>query len=54
MLDIAQKKIQIQLSLVFIMLDITKICFYILECRWQQGVEAEAEAMARVLMPQFL
>ena len=26
------------------MLDVTKTCFYILECRWQQGEEAEAVA----------
>jgi len=38
------------------MLDITKMCSYTLECRWQQGEEAEAEAVAMamemVAMPQ--
>jgi len=52
LLLVIAKKIQIQLSLVFIMSDITEIYFCTLGCRWQQ--EAEVEVVEGVLMPQSL
>jgi len=51
---ISPRKIQIQLSLVFIMLDITNICFSTLEYRCEQEEEAEAEVVVGALMPQSL
>jgi len=51
---LSPRKIQIQLSLVFIMLDITEIYFCTLGCRWQLEAEAEGEVVEGVLMPQSL
>ena len=47
---------QIPLSLVNVMLDVTKTCFCTLEYRWQpeEEAEAEAEAVAWVLIFQLL